>query len=235
MKRFASIIMVLIMLFALTVTVYAEESPTAAPGYYRITASTEGSGTINTTTNKVEKNTDGTVTLTATDDEGYFTYWIISGEYKIVEGSLNDPVITIMPSSDIDAVASFSKEKDYLNMTVDAIPDELGNAYVDIPRVKKGENTVVTFTAEEDGGEFIEWKFDCAYELVSGTMTSKEVKIIPFTDVHGTAYFKAAPAPGKKDDSNTSPKTGDPLTVVIPVMALAFAAALFAAKKLRKD
>ena len=234
MKRFASIILVIAMLFTLAVSVAAEESPTPVD-YYKINTDTEGSGSVTISTNKVEKDTDGTVTLTATNDEGFFTYWIIDGNYRIVDGSLTDSVITIVPESDIDAVGSFSVDKDYLTMTVECVPADLGKGEVDIPKVKKGTDTVVTFTATETGGDFIEWKFDCAYALVSGSLTSEVVKIIPYTDVHGTAYFKAAPTPGKQDDGKTSPKTGDPLMYLIPLMALALGAAVVAAKKLRKD
>ena len=221
------------MIFALAIPAFAEVSPTGVE-YYKIDTGVEGMGTVDASANKVATDVDEAVTLVANDEGGYFTYWIIDGEYTIVDGSLTDSTITIIPNSDIDAIASFSKEKDYLNMTAKAVPEELGNAEVDIPRVRKGSDTVVTFTATETGGKFIEWKFDCAYKLVEGTLKSKVVKMIPYTDVDGTAYFETAAAPSKPDESSTSPKTGDPLLLVIPVMILALGAAVFATRKLIK-
>ena len=120
-------------------------------------------------------------------------------------------------------------------MTAVSDDESLGTASVDIEKVLKGSDTVVTFTATETNGTFIEWKFACDYKLVSGDLTSKEVKIIPYTDVEGFAYFKTAPAPDKPDNSGTAPRTGDPLPYVVTFMFLALGAAAVAVMKLKKD
>ena len=233
MKRFASLALALIMIFALAVPAFAEVSPTGVV-YYNIDTGIEGSGIVDASANKVAKDGDETVTFKASDDEGYFTYWIIEGDYTIVSGSLTEDTITIIPHSDVKAVASFSKEKDYLRMTAEAVTEEDGSAVVDIPRVLKGSDTVVTFTATDKAGTFVEWEFKCAYKLVEGNTKTKVVKIIPYTDVHGIAYFKHSATPSKPDDSSTSPKTGDMLYVIIAVMALACGAVVFSAYKLKK-
>lgn len=236
MKRFAAITLALILMFTVAISVAAQESPSGKQ-FYKIDVSSEGSGTATSSTNKVEKDTGDTVTLTADPNQGFFTRWIIDGDYELLDGySIEDPVIVIRPSSDIKAIASFSIEKDYLNMFAEADTPGQDTAEVDIPRVLKGSETEVTFTATEVDSEFIEWEFFCEYKIVSGDLKSKVVTIIPYTDVHGIAHFKQGTKPSPKpDDSETAPKTGDPLPYAIPVMALAFGAAVVATKKLKKD
>lgn len=234
MKRFAALTLVLVLIFALTVSVGAKDSPTGKQ-YYSINTRVEGDGIIASDPIKVEKGTDGKVTLTATDGKGFFTRWIITGDYDIVDGSIEDPVFTIIPKSDLDVIGNFSEDEEYLHMYAYSDDETLGEAYVDIPVVKKGSDTVVTFTAVETNGTFIEWTFECDFKLVSGDTKSKEVKIIPYTDVTGIAYFKTAPAPDKRDDSESAPKTGDPLPYVAAVMLLALGAAVVSVKKLKKD
>lgn len=233
MKRFTSIVVALLLLITMAVSVTALESPTPKQ-YYNITTSAEGSGTCTASVNKVEKNTDGTVTLTANQDKGYFTRWIFrEGEYEILDGkTLSDPVITIIPRSDIDVTASFSVEENYLNMFVEVDTPGNGTAEVDIPKVLKGSDTQVTFTANEADDEFIEWEFFCEYTIVSGDLKSKTITIIPYTDIHGVAHFKQGAQPPKPDDSDTSPKTGDPAAKVLPFMILALCAAFVATRKL---
>ena len=236
MKRFAALTLAFILMFTFAVSVAAQDSPVGKQ-YYSIEVSAEGSGSASSSTNKVEVDSDDTVTLTADPDQGYFTRWIIDGDYELVEGyTLEDPVIVIRPRSDINATASFSVDPNYLSMFVEVDTPGNGTAYVDLPKVQKGTETVVTFTAEEDGDEFIEWEFFCEYKIVSGDLKSKVIKIIPYTDIHAVAHFKnGQQQPSNPDDSEESPKTGDPLPYALPVMALAFGAAVVAAKKLKKD
>lgn len=235
MKRFAAITLALILMFTFAVSVAAQESPIGKQ-YYKISVSAEGSGTATSSTNKVEKNTGDSVTLTATPDSGYFTRWIIDGDYELAEGySITDPVIVIIPSSDINAISSFSIDPDYLSMFAEADTPGHDTAEVDIAKVEKGTETEVTFTATEVDSEFIEWEFFCDYKIVSGDLKSKVITIIPYTDVRGVAHFKQGAQPPKPDEGEDSPKTGDPLPYALPVMALAFGAAVVAAKKLKKD
>ena len=236
MKRFAALTLAFILMFTFAVSVAAQDSPVGKE-YYKIVATAEGNGHAYTSTNKVEVGTGETVTLTAVEDGGYFTRWIIDGDYELLEGyTLEDPVIEIRPRSDIYAIASFRVDADYLSMFVEVDTTGSGTASVDIPEVTRGTETVVTFTAVEEDDEFIEWEFFCEYKIVSGDLKSKVIKIIPYTDIHAVAHFKnGQQQPSNPDDSEESPKTGDPLPYALPVMALAFGAAVVAAKKLKKD
>ena len=235
MKRFVALTLALMLALAMTVTAFAEETPSpGAKEYYKITVSSEGSGSAEASDVKVEKDSDGTVTLSAPADKGYFTRWIISGDYEILDGkTIYDPVITIRPISDIEAIASFSVDKDYLTMTVETVTDGNGTASVDKNKVLKGSDEEVTFTATEDGDEFVEWQLFCDYKIVSGSLTSKTLTVIPYTDIRAVAYFKISSGPNP-DDNPDSPKTGDPLPYVICFMAIALGAAVLASKKLKK-
>ena len=236
MKRFTAITLVLMLLFVFTISAAAQDSPTPKQ-YYKIVATAEGSGTASASTNKVEAGTGETVVLTATPDKGYFTRWIIKGDYEILEGkTIEDEVITIRPGSDFEAIASFSVDADYLNMFVDVVTDGHDTASANPARVLKGSDTEVTFTAEEVDSEFIEWEFFCEYKIVRGDLKSKSITIIPYTDVTGVAHFKNGATPPNPDDSDTSPKTGESFPfAVIPFMALALGAAVVSTKKLKEN
>ena len=238
MKRFVALTIAIIMVLAVTlsVSVCASENPSpTSQQYYKITWGTEGDGTANGTTNKIDKNSDGTVTFSADQGQGYFTRWIITGDYEIVSGGIDQTTITIRPLSDVDAIASFSEDEDYLTMTAVPDPASLGEASVDKAKVLKGSNEQVTFTAtEKNGGTFINWTLACDYDIVSGSLTSKTLTIIPYTDVHATAHFNIA-GTTNPDQGSTSPKTADPLTFVIPIMALMLGAAVVSVMKLKKD
>ncbi len=104
------------MVFALASVAYADDatefySPTPEE-VYSIEVTYEPSdgsiGDASADNYQVIKNTDGTVTLTATPKNGgKFTEWKIDGEYEVVDGSLDSPTITIRPKSDIKAEAVF--------------------------------------------------------------------------------------------------------------------------------
>ena len=232
MKKIVALLLAVVMVFAVAAVAFAEESP-SPDRYYKVTTEVEGGGSASASTNKILKNSDGTVTLVASDDGGYFNRWLIKGSYEIVEGTLTDPIITIRPTSDIEAVANFTKEEGYLNITTEAVAPSDGTASVDKPRIAKDQGIVVTLTATETNGTFVEWDLQCDYNIVEGDLKSKVLKIEPLTDIHAIAYFKGASKPGDKDEDKTSPKTGDPLFAVIPFMMLALAAAFIASKKLR--
>lgn len=247
MKRIISVALALIMVFALTVAVSAKDSPSAKE-YYMIKTATEledGSlGTATADKNQVDKSAEGPdsqVTLTASQSSGFFTLWIIDGDYDIVSGSLESSVITIVPKSDIKATASFSVEEDYLNMTVKTVGD--GKASVDIPRVKKGSGDTVTFLAEDLSETFTEWVLECKYDIVEGSLTDRKLVIRPYTDVHATAYFvgkgttpdssSSKSSSSGPDNNGTAPKTGDPLFIVIGLAVLALGAGALAVKKIK--
>lgn len=234
MKKFLALTLALVIAASLVLTVSAAtyESPTPTD-YYSVTAKVEGSGSATADPIKVEKNTDGTSTLTATDKDGFFTKWIISGSYEIVSGDEYSNVIVIKPLSDVEAIASFSVDEDYLTITAEAVGP--GTASANPGKVKKGSGDTSTLTAVEEGGTFIKWELQCEYEIVEGSLTSKVLVIRPKTDVHAIAYFKTANKDaGKKDEGSTSPKTGDMSMVFAAVMLLAAGAAVFAVKKIRE-
>ena len=167
MKRIASVILALVMVFALTATVAAKDSPTGKD-FYSITCGyspADGSlGTASSDKNSVNigaSGEGGQVTLTAvTKGNGVFSKWAIDGDYEIVSGSLTDAVIVVKPSSDISAIAEFTKSG--------ASPD--------------------------------------------------------------TSSSKASSGNGSKD----SPKTGDPLWIVLGLAVLALGAGALAVKKIKE-
>jgi len=236
MKRFVAIALAVVMIFAMAVAASADLSP-GGKEYYKVTSTAEYDGrpTGDTTSYKVEKNSDETVTLTANSREGFFTRWIISGSYTIVDGSLDGSVITILPTSDVKAVAHFRKEEAYLNTVTEAVTTGKDYATTDKAKVPVGSDEVVTLTAVEVDTEFVNWELLCDYTIVEGSLKTKVLKIIPYTDIRAIAYFKGASKPGGNNESNTSPKTGDPLYAVIPFMAIALAAAFIAMKKLKAN
>ena len=75
------------------------------------TADPEDLGDASADPARVKKNSDGTVTLTASPKNGgVFNFWDIVGDYEIVSGDLKSAVLVIRPLTDIYAVAKFSKE-----------------------------------------------------------------------------------------------------------------------------
>lgn len=103
-----------------SVSVMAANSP-IADEYYNITiddqtTGKEGNttvevpgGTITTSTGIVEVGEE--VTLTADADDGYtFKKWVIEGDYTIVDGSLEEGTITIIPNEDLNVNAEFVDE-----------------------------------------------------------------------------------------------------------------------------
>lgn len=232
MKKVISIALVALMIFALaTASCYAAASPTPE-GKYKITVSTEGSGTATSSTATVAE--DGTVTLTATEGDGYFTKWIMTGSYTIISGDEYSPEFTIKPTSDITAIASFSVEKDYLTIFVDNAGD--GSVSANPTKVKKGSGDTVTLTATEKDAPFTGWSLACEYEIVEGSLTSKTLVIKPLTDVHATAYFGQA-VPSNTSGTNsgsTSPQTGDYTVAMIALILMAMGLGVFAVKKIKE-
>lgn len=113
MKKVISIALVLVMVFALTVSASALVSP-GGRGHYGITVGQSpadgslGNGSSDKDSVIVTEDEDGNVTLTADEkNNGKFQRWEIEGDYDIVEGSLTDKTIVIRPKSDIHAVAVF--------------------------------------------------------------------------------------------------------------------------------
>ena len=116
MKKLVSIVLALVMIFALTATFAAADSPTPKDFYTIVVDYDPADGSLGTAdgdkkTVSVEAvGEDGEVKLTAVQKgNGVFVKWVIGGEYEIVSGSLNDSVIVIKPLSDINATAQFTQ------------------------------------------------------------------------------------------------------------------------------
>lgn len=235
MKRFTAISLAIIMIFAFAVSVAAQDSPTGKE-YYKISVGVEGSGTATSSSEKVEKGSDGTVVLTATPNNSYFTRWIIDGDYELPGGgTVKDEVLVIKPGSDTNIIASFRVDPDYLTMSAEAVTPGHDTAEVTPVKVAMDDQSTATFTATEVDSKFIEWEFQCEYKIVSGDLKSKVITIIPYTDVRGIAYFEQGAKPDNPDESDTAPKTGDPMIYVVSFMLLAMCAAVVAARKLNKN
>ena len=266
MKKVISVALALLLVFALTASFAAKDSPEGKE-YYNITVSWEpedGSlGTAETDKNKVAKDAtgdDAIVTLTALEDgDGYFTLWIIEGDYEIVEGDESSTVLKIRPKSDIHAIASYSVDEDFLTIFVTTRGD--GTASADPTKVQKGSNNTVTLTAVDGLDTFVIWELNCKYDIVSGSLTDRTLVIRPYTDIHAVAVFESSgtvstpdseptestssnpgstpePSPGEpsgpSNGSGTSPKTGDPLFIVIGLAVLALGAGTLAVKKIKE-
>ena len=234
MKKIISIALVMLMVFALsTVTFSALGSPEPTTKY-NISVGTEGDGTAAADKKGVVEG--DTVTLSATEGDGYFTKWIIKGSYKSVTGDEYSATFTIMPTSDIDAVASFSVEKDYLTVFVDVAGDGSVTADPNPAKIKKGSGDTVTLTANEKNASFTGWSLACEYEIVEGSLTSKTLVIKPLTDVHVTAYF-GQEVPANNSGTNkggTSPATGDYSVMIMALVLMAMGLGVFAVKKIKE-
>lgn len=112
-----------------------------------------------------------------------------------------------------------------------------GEAGADPIKVVVNSDGTSTLTAVEveGGGAFVRWELVGEYEIVEGSLTSKVLVIKPLSDVKASAVFKdAGKDTGKKNDSSTSPKTGDMSMIIVTVMLLAAGAAVFAVKKIKE-
>lgn len=75
-----------------------------------VTADPENLGDVSVSPSRIKKNSDGTMTFTATGKNGgVFAKWEIIGDYEIVSGDLNSAVLVIRPYTDIYATAKFTK------------------------------------------------------------------------------------------------------------------------------
>ncbi len=141
---------------------------------------------------------------------------------------------------------------EYYYFTAYAVPEELGDATVDVDRVLVGSDDLVTFTAtEENGGKFIKWELHCEYDIIEGDMTTPVLVVRPKSDIEAVAFFEATPEeptkgteateaptvpekdPTQKNDSPTSPKTGDMSIMLAVVMLMAVGISVIAVRKIK--
>ena len=135
--------------------------------------------------------------------------------------------------------------KDHFGITVGTSPSDgsLGSASTDKDSVQVTENEdgTVTLTAEEKGnGKFSHWEIEGDYDIVEGSLTSKTIVIRPKSDIHAVAVFEedgkkaTADTTVKPNNSNTSPKTGDPMFIVFGLAVLVLGAGALAVKKIKE-
>ncbi len=108
MKKVLSVLMAVLMLSAIcAVAVSAVDNPSPEPTtYYVIEVTVDGNGTATPDPASVPQG--DTTKLTANPDDGSkFIGWDIEGDYEIVEGDLNSPVLVIRPKSNLKAVDKF--------------------------------------------------------------------------------------------------------------------------------
>lgn len=133
--------------------------------------------------------------------------------------------------------------KDRFGITVGQSPADgsLGNGNTDKNSVSADmdEEGNVTLTANENGnGKFEHWEIEGDYDIIEGSLTDKTIVIRPKSDIHAVAVFKAPDGSTSKvpatNNNNTSPKTGDPLYIVLTLAVLALGAGALAVKKIKE-
>lgn len=257
MKKLISILTALLLIFSLTTVAYGAGSP---QGKKEFGVSVKGNiGTWSDVLHSVEEGK--TYDLSAPDMDGYdFVGWVIDGEYDIVSGDVNSKNLTILPKSDIEATAMYTAK-------VDLKDDEVKVEYThniegleeNYEIVKKGKEVELSAMEDLPGYEFIKWEIYGNYEIVSGSLNSSELVIIPLGNIIVKQIFEEVPADediedeeepeeneedeeedkddGKKppkgdtNDSEESPQTGMALPIVGLIAALG---AAVVSKKLSK-
>ncbi len=100
MKKIIALALALVLMLAISVPVFAEDSPENPGEKFNVT--------VNGSHASYTKNEDGTITFT-TDDESAFKGWVIEGKYEIVSGSLDSPTLVVRPLSDLKATLNGEK------------------------------------------------------------------------------------------------------------------------------
>lgn len=134
--------------------------------------------------------------------------------------------------------------KEYYYITVDYVPTDgsLGTANSDKSSVEVDNPENVTLTADKkNNGTFKKWIIEGEYETVSGSLTDPVMVIKPKSDIHATAYFEkpgstpdSSSASSGGNDSPSSPKTGDPLWIVLGLAVIALGAGALVVKKIKE-
>ena len=244
MKKTFAIMLSLVMMLALSVSAFALNSPIGTKEYkvdcYLVdiidgTTSELRTGTV----------TEGEETHLTVDSKyvNSFVKWDIDGEYEIVSGSLTSTDLVIRPSSDIKANLNIDPSleggfviKNYVVSDIDGT-----NVYQWYEIVPEGD-VIRLIVDDKYTNSFIKWQIDGEYEIVSGSLTSKELVIRPLGNIDAYAYVNEKSedtdkpvTPGKKDDSPKSPDTSAaPVAGIVAVIALAGCTALVAKKRISK-
>lgn len=123
-------------------TVWIE--PQSAATYYSVSVVSGGNGTVSLSRDSVRAG--NSVTLTATPATGYdFDKWTIDGNYSGTNPDLNSATLTLTPTSDITATASFKKSTGTETNLKLLVSDTSNN-----PNTMSASNAVVYQIGEED-------------------------------------------------------------------------------------
>ena len=142
--------------------------------------------------------TDDTVTLTATANEGYeFVEWqVVSGGVTIENNSFTMPAEAVVITAVFEPI-------DY-TVTVSANNTEYGTVSANPNSANVGDTVTLTATANE-GYEFVEW------QVVSGNVTIENNSFtMPAQDVEIKAVFKAKADIGTDDGSGAGEESTPP-------------------------
>lgn len=133
------------------------------------------------------------------------------------------------------------KEVYSISVSYSPADGSLGEAGSDKNQViidSSGEDGLVTLTAVVKEGKFEKWDIQGEYEIVEGSLTSPKLVIKPLSDIKAVAIFSGSGSSStpssESTPSGTSPKTGDPLYLIIGFAVLALAAGAFAIKKIKE-
>ena len=98
--------------------------------------------------------------------------------------------------------------------------------------VAQGQNVKLT-ASESSKYIFTGWVIDGKYEIISGSLTSKELVIKPLSDIKIEESYnvKGSKGFGKTNDSSSAPRTGNEALVVTTIIALGALSVMYASKK----
>ena len=144
-------------------------------------------------------------------------------------------MVFALAASAVAAEYSSPTPESYFSIKVDTEGDGSGVSNKNkIKTTDEGEDAIVTLTAKEGKGKFDKWVIEGTYDSVEGSEKTAVFKIRPHSDIRATAKFSGSGDSSSGNTSNTSPKTGDPLVVVIGLFALALGTAVLAVKKIKE-
>lgn len=248
MKKLIALLTALILTFSLTTIAYGAGSPQGKKEY------------LVTVYNNINPSPDAGDTVeegeqysaSAEDKAGYdFVGWSITGKYEIVSGSLTSKDITLIPKSDLTLTAFYTlrvdKKDDELKVEYTHNIEGLEDGNYEI--IKKGEKVEISASDKIPGYAFVKWEIIGDYQIISGSLDSKDLVILPLGNIIVKQIFEQVsedqddkepeedkesdkkPPKGETNDSDKSPETGMMLPVFGLVAALGTAVV---SKKLSK-
>ncbi len=106
MKKVLVLTFAVMMIACLSLSAFAEVSPTA-PVVYDVSVSSYAGGNVNTS---YDEETGVYTLVAAANDSNSFSKWEITGDYEIVEGTLESATLKIKCASDVEVSAVFVDE-----------------------------------------------------------------------------------------------------------------------------